>query len=105
MASKQSRPETAFEPDPEIKIGDEVAYVHVGRDGKKMFLYGGKVKTVLGEGYAVEVDAPARVVEHDMRELGWTGHRWEYQIDTHPQFRPGVSEAPRKRGGVKRGKG
>lgn len=92
------------QPDPQIKVGDQIAYVHTGRDFKKMFLYSGKVKQFIAED-RVEVDGPARVVEHALTELGWTGKRWEVEIDTTSSFsRPGGAEAPRKRGGIKRGR-
>lgn len=100
MKSKDS----SAQPDPEIKVGDEVAYVHTGRDFKKMFLYGGKVKRFIAED-RIEVDAPVKVLEHGVTELGWSGKRWEVEVDTTSSFsRPGGAEAPRKRGGIKRGR-
>lgn len=96
--------DTCAQPDPPMLPGEAVAYVHTGRDGRVLFLYAGKIKRLIAED-RVEVDAPAQVMEHDVRELGWTGERWQVEIDTTSSFsRPGGAEAPRKRGGVKRGR-
>lgn len=90
------------EPDPEIKVGDPVHYVSSGRDGRKLFLFSGVVKTVTED--EIKVDCPAKLTTHARLDLGWSGKTWEYEMGMQPgMIRPGLAEAPRKRG-VKRGR-
>ena len=79
---------------PTLAKGDKIACMLKTRDGGRMFLFDADVRKVGND--EIEVETPGGVRDMDVKDVVWSGKRFEMFADDN-------REAPRKRGGVKRG--
>ncbi len=84
-----------FTHDNDLTKGAKVAFMLKTRDGGRMFMFEGEVKN-LDDGFAA-IETPTGIKDIEISDVAWSGKRWELMQDDQ-------REAPRKRGGVKRGR-